>query len=162
MILYLNYSGVLHRTGMVDMTADKPDQKFRMSAFYNLFLWAPVLENILNECDPDKKINIVLNTGWAHLHGWQQAAEYLPVGLKNRVIGCTSANLTQFSIMNSFRLIEAHAENHGYQEWLAIDHESDGWNEANRGRLVLTQGATGLSTEKAQVDLKQKLKAMLQ
>lgn len=155
MILYLNYSGVLHPTGMVDLTCDKP------SASFEVFAWAPILNAILNDCDPDNKIGIVLSTSWAHQLGWQQAAELLPIGLKDRVISSTNGNLAQFTVINSFRLIEAHAEKHGYHNWIAIDHESDGWNEDNRDRLVLTEGATGLSTEEAQADLRAKLKEML-
>jgi hypothetical protein len=156
MILYLNYSGVLHKTGMVDLTKPTPEASF------NLFAWAPILDDILLECDHDKKIAIVLTSSWAHELGWQEAAEYLTVGLKDRVIESTNMELAQFSIINSYRLIEAHAEKQGYQDWLAIDHESDGWNEANRGRLVLTEGATGLSTDKVQAELRTKFKAMLQ
>lgn len=155
MILYLNFSGVLHKTGMVDLTKHKPEASFE------LFTWASILDDILKEYDPIKKIDIVLSTSWSHQLGWQAAAKYLPSGLKDRVIGCTNGNLTQFSIMNSYRLIEAHVENHGYQDWLAIYHESDGWNKDNRNRLVLTEGATGLSTDKAQAELRTKLKAML-
>lgn len=155
MILYLAYSGVLHKTGLVDLTKTSPEASFE------LFAWAHILDDVLNECDPDNTIGIVLSTSWAHQLGWQVAAEYLPAGLRDSVIGCTNGNLTQLSIMNSFRLIEAHSVKHGCQKWLAIDHNSDGWNKDNRNHLVLTEGATGLSTTEAQADLRTKLKAIL-
>ena len=155
MILYLAYSGVLHKTGLVDLTKTSPEASFE------LFAWAHILDDVLNECDPDNTIGIVLSTSWAHQLGWQQAAEFLPAGMKGRVISSTNCNLAQFSIINSYRLIEAHAEKHGYQDWLAIDHNSDGWNEDSRYHLVLTEGATGLGTAEVQADLRVKLKAML-
>ena len=146
MNLYLAFSGVLHPTGAKDT---------------QLFVWAPILEAILDKCDPEKKISIVITSSRAHQLGWQKAVEYLPIGLRNRVIGCTSAEFARFTVSNNLSLIEEHAETSGCDKWLAIDHEFQKWSTEDKARLVITEGATGLSTEKAQADLKTKLQELL-
>lgn len=76
MILYLDFDGVLHTSGVFvdeEGRARVPDEA--ASAGHALFQHAPFLEKQL-EPYPDGRI--VLGTTWAQDGGWRNAADLLP------------------------------------------------------------------------------------
>lgn len=160
MLIFLNFNGVLHPNAVV-LFAGKPIVQAPYESEFEVCEWGSILESMLIEIDPNEQIKIVLTTNWAHQLGWEKAAEYLPDSLKKRVIGSTNGDLARYSIMNGFRLIEDFLNNHHCNVWLAIDDDSYGWSGELRQHLVMTEGALGLNTAKAQIELKAKLVNMI-
>lgn len=151
MKIYLDYDGVLHPAevrlaepgyGAIAYPAlDWPELE--------LFCWAPILEGILDDFDPQGSIKIILSTSWAYQFGLEGAARYLPDGLRNRVIG----RITH-SMLPRGQLIANHAWLHGIEDWIALDDDIRHWPEEHRHRLVECDPWLGLSEETAVARLK--------
>ena len=87
-ILFLDFDGVLHPFNVrfnedLELALECDDKSL------SLFCWAPLLESILNDVDPEGSIKIVLSTTWAHRFGWEESAKRLTPALQSRVIGGT-------------------------------------------------------------------------
>ncbi|MFJ1256631.1 HAD domain-containing protein [Cupriavidus sp. CuC1] len=164
MILFLDYDGVLHPDS-VYLVRGRPV----LQEEGHLFMWAPVLEELLT---PYPKLNIVLSTSWVRMLGFGRARDYLPAGLRHRVIGGTwhsamgrqsegahRVECNWFVEASRFGQISRYRSRAGSRaaRWLAIDDDADGWEEELRSHLVETDGDIGLSSQSAQQELAQKL-----
>ena len=80
-ILFLDFDGVLHPDA-VYLSRQGPTLKSEGT----LFMWAPILANLL---DDFPIISLVLSTSWVRHLGYKRALGYLPIELRERVIGVT-------------------------------------------------------------------------
>lgn len=155
-ILYLDFDGVLHPSE-VWMIDERPVLQFKDNPSLTLFCWAPILEAILDDVDPNGYINIVLSTTWGQKFGWQKASEYLPDNLKSRVIGKTSHSDRPRGVQ-----IAQHAKYHiGGQDWLAIDDMYQSWPVEHLDKLIKCDESLGISSIKTQQELRLKLDGLL-
>lgn len=164
MILFLDYDGVLHPDDAY-LVKGKP----MLEGDGHLFMWAPILEELLA---PYPALNIVLSTSWVRVLGFTRARDYLPHGLRHRVIGSTwhsamgrhsegahRVELNWFVEATRFGQIARYRSRAGSRaaKWLAVDDDANGWDEALRSHLVETDSDTGLFGHLAQQELAQKL-----
>ncbi len=147
MILFLDFDGVLH-----------PDAVYRergrpvLRDQGELFMWSGLLIDALAS---RPELRIVLSTSWAREFGFSRARRYLPQALRSRVIGATwhSAMLhdADYRPGNWWEQATRHeqinrwASRAAVHDWIAIDDQPEGWPDAERGRLIQTNSATGLS-----------------
>lgn len=157
MILYLDYDGVLHpdNVRLVQYGYGEPRMPEMVEPGFTLFCWAHVLERILMEVDPQARVQIVLSTSWVN-HFGEFAAEYLPAELKNRVVG-----IIKHSQLPRGELIAMHAEQNGFECWIAIDDDDLDWPEDHRHRLVRCDPMHGLSAQRVVDELRIALKELL-
>lgn len=156
LIIFLNYNGVLHPNAVL-IFGGNPVFQTPYHQEFKICEWAPILESILDDIDPQGQIAIVLTTYWAFTLGCDKAKGYLPQSLRNRVIGTSDGSLEQYSLMNGFRLIEDYLAKFPCKDWISIDDDSYGWPQEFRDCLVLTEGAIGINSLKAQLELRIKL-----
>jgi len=155
-VLYLDFDGVLHPSE-VWMIDERPVLQWPDDPSLTLFCWVPILESILDDIDPEGKISIVLSTTWGQKFGLQKASEYLPDGLKSRVVGKTSHSDRPRGVQ-----IAQHAKYHiKNQPWLAIDDVVQMWPTEYLDKLVQCDPARGLSCLDTQARLREKLEAMI-
>jgi len=167
MLLFLDYDGVLHPDAAY-LISGRPVLK----AEGELFMWAPVLAELLR---PYPEIKIVLSTSWVRVLGFSRARDFLLPEIRSRVIGGTWHSAMGRHAEGSHRTdIHWLVESSRYQQiaryiaraggrasnWLAIDDDAEGWDEALRARLVETEGETGLSSPLAQSELRAKLRLL--
>ncbi|WP_216661773.1 HAD domain-containing protein [Niveibacterium sp. COAC-50] len=149
-VLFLDFDGVLHPW---DVYPSPHDGQPYLEGSGHLFMWAPILEGILQD-HPDVKI--VLSTSWARDASvrYAGAKAALPKGLQARVVGAVL--LHRFSDTR-YRLIAEFAKRRGFNEWIAIDDDTDGWPASEINRLVATSHHEGLGNPAAQDRLRQLL-----
>lgn len=165
MLLFLDYDGVLHPDAAY-LIGGRPVLK----SDGELFMWAPVLVDLLQ---PYPELKIVLSTSWVRVLGYSRARDYLPQAIREKVIGGTWHSAMRRHAEGSHRTDASwFTESSRYQQisryisradrsagaWLAIDDDSEGWPDAQRERLVETNGKTGLSSSLAQSELQSKLR----
>jgi len=173
-ILYLDYDGVLHP----DAAYWHPKRGVYLHGQpgHALFEYAAVLEAVL---DPYPNLGIVLSTSWVPEMGFTRACKRLPDSLAKRVVGATFRSrhmqrrqeLARFDTdaydAGSLKL-SYHTLPRGQQvwqdvlrrrssQWLALDNDDEGWPEAERKRLVLTDDMAGLGDACAVLALQQAL-----
>lgn len=155
-ICYLAFDGVLHSSA-VHLSQDYGIQM--QAPGRALFEWAPILEELL-ESHPD--VSIVLSTSWAGEWGEEFARDVLPGGLKRRVIGSiyTPENLRHFDALSRGRQVTSDAQKRRPETWFAIDDDTTGWPDAMHGHLILTDGATGISTASVQNAIRRALASL--
>jgi len=164
MILFLDFDGVLH-----------PDAAFlingrpTLKAEGQLFMWAPLLIKVLDDF-PD--VRIVLSTSWARELSYTRACLWLPVELRQRVIGATwhsgmsfkrdgfHSLSTWYDEASRYQQIKRYAGRAGLTDWVAVDDQPEGWNEVDRDKLVHTNGDAGLSDPAALALLAERLAKM--
>jgi hypothetical protein len=95
-------------------------------------------------------VKIVLSTSW--VNHFPYAADYLPVPLRERVIG----EIKHLSLTRG-ALVVRHAEQNAQESWIAIDDDYKDWPEGQLDRLVRCNGKQGLSDPATQAELRQKL-----
>ncbi|WP_130927207.1 HAD domain-containing protein [Pseudomonas sp. Sample_14] len=159
-ILFLDFDGVLHpdaayfgRQGLV------------LKAEGVLFMWAPILAEILDEFP---MVSLVLSTSWVRHLGHKRAVRYLPQELQERVIGATwhssMANTwvdeTQWDGSTRYNQICRYAARAKLQKWIALDDDGQGWAESSLGHLVACNPALGLGSSHTQNELKSRLREM--
>lgn len=167
MILFLDYDGVLH-----------PDDAYLVNGRPvlqtegTLFMWAPILMDLLQ---PYPDLKIVLSTSWVQVLGFTRARDFLPSNLRSRVIGGTWHSAMGRHSEGSHRLhsnwfvqasryeqIARYVSRAGAQvvHWIALDDDTDGWDENLLSRLVVANGDLGLSSINTQSDLRAKLQLL--
>ena len=150
MILFLDFDGVLH-----------PDEAYLihgrpvLRAEGELFMWAPLLVNVLADCP---KVRIVLSTSWARDLRFTRARDWLPEPLRARVIGATwhsgmnqslegfdKLRLTWWDGATRYQQIRRYVDRANLADWVAIDDQPEGWTDADSDHLIQTDGSIGLS-----------------
>ncbi|CAJ91971.1 hypothetical protein E6A55_04175 [Cupriavidus necator H16] len=168
MILFLDYDGVLHPDAAY-LVNGRPE----LRAAGTLFMWAPILEEILA---PYPQVRIVLSTSWVRvLKSFSRARAYLPAALQARVIGATwhsamaqhhegahRVDASWFNELSRYAQIARYIARAGLraEHWLAVDDDSEDWPAELRDYLVETDGVLGLSSASAQSELAQRLQRM--
>lgn len=149
MILFLDFDGVLHPDAAY-MGTNGP----ALRGDGSLFMWAELLADALAE---HPRVQIVLSTSWVRRLPFEQVRDYLPPSLRERVVGSTWHHIQHnpefsrdlpFSYWQDatrYQQIRRWVSVYRVGQWCAIDDDGDGWADADRERLVLTDGARGLS-----------------
>ena len=170
MIIFLDFDGVLHADAVV-----KPAKKpIELRAPGQLMMHSQILEDILEPFD----ISIVLSTSWVRSLGFSKTLKKMSPTLADRVIGATWHSemvdktvypyasgqyvADPFNHWSRFQQIENYVVRNKVENWLAIDdlhsgHEIEKWPLDVRHKLVLTDGSKGLSCEKTQQELINKM-----
>jgi hypothetical protein len=144
-ICYLDFDGVVHdaqvyhspHVGIHMMTKGRA-----------LFEWTPNLVDLLAD-HPD--VVIVLSTSWVAKFGLEMVKDLLPDDLARRVIGATYTpeNLLFFDAWPRGKQVTSDVHKRKPSHWIAIDDDPAGWPPGWENHLVLTDGATGISTAEA-------------
>ncbi len=152
MILFLDFDGVLHPSS-VYLRNGKPV----LDAHGELFMWAPLLVDALSDF-PD--CQIVLSTNWVRRLGFEATCGFLPVELRERVIGATWHSVRETPRYNAGLTLSYWNDATRYQQikhwvqfnnlhsndWIALDDDdASGWHDSDSGNLVLVDGQIGLS-----------------
>ncbi len=157
MILFLDFDGVLHPARAV-MGQHGPE----LAGDGSLFMWVEPLTELLAE---RPHVQIVLSTSWTRHLPFEQVRDFLPVPLRRRVIGSTWHRIQtdpdfsrglQFSYWQDstrYQQVKRWVNVHHLRRWVAIDDEAEGWDEADRDKLVTTNNNLGLSAPSARVRL---------
>lgn len=154
----------------------KPAKKpIELRAPGQLMMHAQILENILNNFD----VSIVLSTSWVRSLGFSKTLKKMSPALAGRVIGATwHSNMVDktvypyssgkyvtdpFNTWSRFEQINNYVVRNNVEDWLAIDDLHSGleikkWPLVKREHLVLTDGFKGLSCEKTQHELINKIR----
>lgn len=155
-VLYLDFDGVLHPSE-VWMIDNQPVLQWPDDPSLTLFCWAPILELILDDHDPQGLIKIVLSTTWGQRFGLQKAAEYLPNSIRSRVVGKTTHSDGPRGVQ-----VAQHAKYHiKNQKWIAIDDVAYLWPIEHLDKLVRCDESLGISSIKTQQELRLKLQVLL-
>lgn len=168
-LLFLDYDGVLHPDAAY-LVRGRPE----LRAEGELFMWAPILEEILA---PYPQVQLVLSTSWVRVLGFSRARDFLPEGLSGRVIGGTwhsamgrHAEGAHKVESNWFASASRHDQIARYlararfpvADWVAVDDDGAGWDVAMLDHLILTDGGLGLSDSQVQSELKRRLRRLTQ
>jgi hypothetical protein len=159
-VLFLDFDGVLH-PDQVYITASGP----QLRSAGELFMWIPVLEAALA---PYPDIKIVLSTSWVRKLGFSRAKKRLSPTLQKRVVGSTWhssmakvwADQIWWDGTSRHGQISRYAARSGITRWLALDDDAENWAAADLHRLILLDGAEGLSSPAAAVELDRRLAAL--
>jgi hypothetical protein len=149
-ILFLDYDGVLHPDG-VYLEHGRPVLRVEGK----LFMWAGLLVDVLTS---HPSVRIVLSTSWVRELRYSCARDYLPVVLRSRVIGATwhsamafddelrpQEHETWWDQATRYQQIRRYVDRAGLTDWIAMDDQPVGWDEADLGHLIRTNGERGLS-----------------
>lgn len=174
MIIFLDFDGVLHPDA-VYQSSNKP---LELRAEGALMMHSLVLEAILDEYDPNRRISIILSTSWVRFLGFSKTLKKMTPGLRSRVDGATwhsgmaksdgrpySCSTDPFNGMPRWQQIEWYVNRHVVQHWIAIDDLHSGgeaWPDNLRDHLVMTDGVKCLGCQNVQAELKMKLKIFMQ
>lgn len=162
--LFLDFDGVLH-----------PDAVFRRRG-YGIYLNKPILPpefrkaelfgyagHLVDILKDFPAVRIVLSTSWVSSLDYNTSLSRLPPTLQERVVGATyhSRHTPEWDLQTRYHQIMVHvARHHLGQAWVAIDNDPEGWPDAYRDRLVLTDDFRGIADPEAQADLRQKLSSL--
>ena len=151
-LLYLDYNGVLHDSRVM---RNRKRGLYLADPTKQFFSWMPILEALL---EPVPTLRIVLSTSWVRAVDFDTAKYELSPALRERVIGSTFHHpgllQTTFDTMSRGQQILGDVARRSPSDWLAIDDDDAGWPAAQRHRLVLTDGALGLSDPAVQQSLR--------
>ncbi len=156
-ILFLDYDGVLHPFNVrfnddLELALECDDK----SLF--LFCWAPILESILNDEDPERHIKIILSTSWAHRFGWEDAAKRLTPDLELRVVARTNG----YSRARGLQILKCVEDmSIADNNWLAVDDDDYLWPTHLLDHLIKTDENLGLQEKTTQQLLRLKLRELL-
>lgn len=155
--LFLDFDGVLHPFN-VRFNEDLGLELQCEDKSLSLFCWAPILDSILREVDPECHIKIVLSTSWAHRYGWEDAAKRLTRNLELRVVARTNG----YNRPRGLQILKC-AENMNIadDEWLAVDDDDWLWPPHLLDHLIKTDENLGLSEISKQQLLRLKLQELL-
>ncbi len=152
MILFLDFDGVLHPDA-VYLQRGRPV----LHAEGALFMWAPLLADILSKYP---HVQIVLSTSWARHFGFARARDFLPESLRQRAIGATwhsgmaqhsegcystRYSKTWWDSVSRYEQIKHWVERANQHDWIALEDQPLGWNDADRDKLIQTDSTRGLS-----------------
>lgn len=159
-ILFLDFDGVLHPDA-VYLSRQGP----RLNSEGTFFIWAPILANIL---DDFPIVSLVLSTSWVRHLGYKRALGYLPIELRERVIGATWhssmakgwADENQWDGKTRYNQICRYAARSQIQHWIALDDDVQGWAESSAQHLIACAPNLGLSSTQTQTELQRRLGEM--
>jgi hypothetical protein len=175
-VLYVDFDGVGHPG---DVWYEPASGQVRLKVpGHEFFESLPVLEDAIAGYPT---LRIVLSTSWLMIFGFEKTRDFLPEGLRRRVIGATYdpqspeawrwARLTRYDqialdvqrrkprIPSVERVNRASKAFNSSHRWLAVDDDALGWPESEYGALVLVPTELGLSCPRAQALLHARLKA---
>jgi hypothetical protein len=140
-VIFLDFDGVIHRGQSYrtrrGIVSGDPKR-------VTLFEFAPLLDELLQ---PYPGVEIVLSTSWVPTLGFNRAKAFLPMGLRQRVVGATyhSRYADAFAWPSIGRGIQVlrYVQVHRLQRWLAIDDHDDG-SEGYEEHFVKCNGESGL------------------
>lgn len=156
-ILFLDFDGVLHPFNVRFNEELKLALESQDKSLY-LFCWAPILEKILTEEDPQCIIKIILSTSWAERYGWEDAAKHLTPTLESRVVAKTNG----YNRHRGLQILKCVEDNNiANTHWLAIDDDDYGWPSHLLYQLIKTDENLGLFEESTQLILRKKIKELL-
>jgi len=148
-ILFLDFDGVMHPSRAY-MGQHGPE----LAGDGSLFMWADLLATALAE---HPGVQIVLSTSWVRRLPYMQVCGYLPPMLRRRVIGSTWHRIrteadyskglpfSYWQTASRYQQVRRWVDLYRVTRWLAIDDHAEEWAEADRARLIHTNGETGLS-----------------
>lgn len=158
MILFLDFDGVLHPDA-VYLERGRPV----LRAAGELFMWSRYLVDALANAP---HVRIVLSTSWARELRFARARDYLPAELRAKVIGATwhsgmasddehrpLGRGTWWDTSTRYQQIRRYADRAGLAQWIAVDDHPEGWADADRDKLVVTDSNLGLSAPSARIRL---------
>ncbi|POF41200.1 hypothetical protein B0D71_18385 [Pseudomonas laurylsulfativorans] len=159
-ILFLDFDGVLHPDA-VYLSRQGPTLK----AEGTLFMWAPILAKLL---DDFPMISLVLSTGWVRHLGYKRALGFLPLELRERVIGATWhssmakgwVDENQWDGRTRYDQICRYAARSKLRHWIALDDDVQGWAEGAAQHLIACVPDLGLSSAQTQTELQRCLREM--
>lgn len=163
LVVYTDLDGVVHpdaamyhaRRGIYMCPMEAPG--------HALFEWLHVLEEALQ---PYPQARLVLSSSWCIRPGYGATLKRLPQSLRERYIGGTfhwryhgadSYALSKFQEMPRGMQIWQDVERRQPLQWLAIDDNAEGWPEWALDNLIRCDGSTGLSSQRVQDELNEKL-----
>jgi hypothetical protein len=163
MILFLDFDGVLHPDSVFLDSNRCPILKGNGV----LFMWADLLsQSLVNYPD----MRIVLSTSWVRWLEYIPVRGYLPLSLRDRVIGSTWHHVrnmpnynrglpySYWSTASRYQQIKRWVDFYRVQNWLAIDDRGEHWGEEDLDKLILTSSDTGLSVPHVLLRLQNRLK----
>jgi hypothetical protein len=162
-VLYLDFDGVLHTEHVYRHPTRGIYIPQDLAPGRTLFEWASFLEGALA---PYPDVKVVLSTSWVRVLRFKRALEYLPDGLRSRVIGATfhsqvhgatSIERQRFEELPRGLQVLADVKRRRPAAWLAVDDDAEDWPEAYRANLVECKGPVGLSDAATLSQLKAKL-----
>ncbi len=159
-ILFLDFDGVLHPDA-VYLSRQGPTLRSEGA----LFMWAPILTNLLKGFPI---ISLVLSTSWVRHIGYKRALGYLPIELRERVIGATWhssmakgwADENLWDGKTRYDQICRYAARSQIQHWIALDDDVQGWAESSAQHLIACAPSLGLSSAQTQAELQRRLGEM--
>ena len=151
-ILFLDFDGVLH-PGKAHLVDGKVVLK---CDGIGLFEWAPILSDLLA---PHPEIQIMLSTSWVEVFGLDDARDFLPDSLSERVIGATWTKRVrnEWKRCSRFEQIRRAAFREKIERWIAIDDDVLHWPQSWAERLVAADSDLGLGWQKTQDELRDRL-----
>lgn len=144
MILFLDFDGVLHPD---DAYLEKGGPVLRAEG--SLFMWAPFLADLLAT---HTHVKIVLSTSWVKHLGFSRTRRYLPLLLRERVIGATwhsdmagPDGFFDWDQATRYQQITRYVLRAQLENWIALDDDDEGWSESAASHLILTDPARGVA-----------------
>lgn len=152
-ICYLDCDGVLHHE---NVGRGPRRTACMLEPDHELLEWAPVLVDALRAYP---EVRIVLSTSWVRVLGYDRTKAYLPLELRQRVVGATfhsrehggTRNLSELWAQSARGVqIARDIERRRPAEWFAIDDSVDEFLPWQHEWLVPCEGSTGLGAATAQ------------
>jgi hypothetical protein len=147
-LLFLDFDGVLHPVGERAL-----DENFRLIANPGLFVWRPILEQILM---PFPSVRIVVSSDWRRLFDDENLVRLLGP------LGSRFAGVVETYGSSRAAEIRTEASRRKASNWLAIDdHPSVVEAGKADGRFLACSPDTGLSDVGVQLELGRKLSGLV-
>lgn len=163
LVVYLDFDGVLHHEAVMWHSRRGIYMCPKQAPGHALFEWLHFLEEALQ---PYPSAKLVLSSSWCIKPGYSAALKRLPLTLRERFIGGTfhrrfhgadSYKLSKFQEMPRGMQIWRDVERRQPLQWLAIDDNAEGWPERAQDNLIRCDGSAGLSSQRVQDELSEKL-----
>jgi hypothetical protein len=128
-----------------------------------LFEWLHILEEALR---PYPQVRLVLSSSWCIRPGYSATLKRFPAKLRERFVGGTfhwryhganAGEMEKFLDMPRGMQIWQDVERRQPLNWLAIDDNAEGWPDWALDNLIRCDGSTGLSSQRVQDELNEKL-----
>jgi len=141
-VLYLDFDGVLHHE---DVWWHPRRGAYINTPGYRVFEHMHLLEEAL---EPFPHVLIVLSTSWVRVRRFSGALKRLSPSLRARVIGATfhtNMKRTAFEALPRGVQILNDVARRQPCHWVALDDDSESWPVEHAKRLILCDGALGVS-----------------
>nr|WP_263596375.1 HAD domain-containing protein [Pseudomonas fluorescens] len=111
-------------------------------------------------------ISLVLSASWVRHLGYKRALAYLPLELRERVIGATWhssmakgwVDENQWDGKTRYDQICRYAVRSQLRHWIALDDDVQGWAEGLTQHLIACEPDLGLSSAQTQTELQSSLR----